>query len=429
MRLAGLKFYAVVLAFLGLCMAAPAQAAERTVVVVLFDGFSPAMMDAAKTTPNFDIIKRDGAWSRHLVPVFPSLSLANHTSFATGCWPEHHGVMSNTFYDPKMGRFGIRATPQDDDADWHQGCESMWEAAKRQGVSTAVYNWAGRASGKRGILATFANPLVAWGKRPTDQWVVAQAIKMLHDTSPNHPRLIALYMQGPDEFAHYHGVTAPETLAAVRQSDAYVGQLMQAIRTMPASREGTLIIGTDHGMIDVSPMVNMTRLMNMYDIKGKVAADGATAFLYLDKGESADRVANALAPYKYAFDVYRTGHYPSFAHLGTGPRLGDLLVVAHPPYWVVDATVLPQWADWLGVNHIWPPIFTPFTGGLKATHGYDPRIVQMHGIFYAWGSGIAKGKQVDRLDMVDIQPTVMSLLGLQPGRPTDGKIVTSMLAN
>jgi predicted AlkP superfamily pyrophosphatase or phosphodiesterase len=58
--------------------------------------------------------------------------------------------------------------------------------------------------------------------------------------------------------------------------------------------------------------------------------------------------------------------------------------------------------------------------GLAATHGYDPRIVQMHGIFYAWGSGVAP-HEIKRLDMVDIHPTVMSLLDLQPGRPVDGK--------
>jgi alkaline phosphatase D len=427
MSLVQRAFGAAILLFSGI-FALPASAADRTVVVVLFDGFSPAMMDAAKITPHFDEIKREGVWSRHLVPVFPSLSLANHTSFATGCWPEHHGVVSNTFYDPKLGRFGHNSTPDESDADWHTGCQSMWEAAKQQGVSAAVYNWAGRWSGKKGMLAAFANPIVPYTMRPSDDWVIAQGIKELQDTSANHPHLIALYMEGPDEHAHYHGVTSPETIAAVRQSDAYVGKLMDAIRKLPPGREATLVIGTDHGMIDVGPMVNMTRLMNMYDIKGHVAADGATAFLYLDKGESADRVAKALGAYKYAFDVYKTGHYPSFAHLGTGPRLGDLMVLAHPPYWVVDDTVFPSWALALGVNHIWPPIFTPFTGGLKATHGFDPRIVQMHGIFYAWGAGIAKGHEVKRLDMVDIEPTVMSLIGLKPGQPMDGKVVTDALS-
>src|SRR5690348_763665 len=49
---------------------AQAEAAERTVVYVLFDGFSPAELDAAHPTPNFDRMKREGAWSRHLVPAF-----------------------------------------------------------------------------------------------------------------------------------------------------------------------------------------------------------------------------------------------------------------------------------------------------------------------------------------------------------------------
>jgi hypothetical protein len=59
----------------------PACAAERTVIYVLFDGFSPAELDAAHGgTPHFDQIKREGAWSRHLVPAFPTISLINHTT-------------------------------------------------------------------------------------------------------------------------------------------------------------------------------------------------------------------------------------------------------------------------------------------------------------------------------------------------------------
>src|SRR5215475_14661823 len=89
-----------------LCGFSRAEAAERTVVYVLFDGFSPAELDAAHPTPSFDRLKREGAWSRHLVPAFPTISLINHTTAYTGCWPEHHGIVSNIFIDPKLGRFG-----------------------------------------------------------------------------------------------------------------------------------------------------------------------------------------------------------------------------------------------------------------------------------------------------------------------------------
>ena len=417
-----LKFF--LFAFLVL-FAGAAQAAERTVIVTLFDGFSPAMVDATKT-PNLDRIKKEGAWSRHLVPAFPTISLINHTTYETGCWPEHHGIMSNVFYDPKWGRFG--ETRNSGDADWHTGCEAMWEAAERQGVHAAVFNWAGRWSGTRGKLATYANPLESHGENPPDDVILAQALKLLADNGPNHPRLIALYFRGPDEEAHYHGVTAPETLAAVRNADRIVGKLMDAIRALPKGREGTLIVGTDHGMIDVAPLINVGRLMNKFDIHARQATDGATSFLYLDKGESADRVVAALAPYKDLFVVYRKGHFPAYAHLGNGPRVPDLMLVTHPPYFIIGPEVMPGWASWVGVNTLWPVSFTPFTQSLKATHGYDPSIVQMHGIFYAWGAGVAQGREIPRLDMIDIHPTVMKLLGLQPGRPVDGHPVEALFA-
>jgi predicted AlkP superfamily pyrophosphatase or phosphodiesterase len=400
--------------------------AERTVVVVMFDGFSPAELDAAGPTPNFDRLKREGAWSRHLVPAFPTISLINHTTFQTGCWPEHHGIMSNVFYDPVRGRFG--SDPSAQDADWRVGCESMWEAAERQHVHAAVLNWIGRWSTTRGRLASIITPKEGYHDEPDPDAEVAQAVTLLHDNGPVHPRLIALYFSIPDNVAHYNGVTAPATAAAVRHCDAIVGKLLAAIASLPSEREASLVIGTDHGMMDVGPIVNLGRLMTMYDIHAKQATDGATAFLYLDKDESARRIEQALAPYRYAFDVYQKGHFPGYAHLGNGPRVPDILLVTKPPYWIVGPEVIPTWAKFLGVNLFWPPIFTPFVGGLMATHGYPPAVTAMHGIFFAWGAGVAEHKEIPRLDMIDVHPTVMALLGLKPGQPVDGHVVRGVMA-
>lgn len=412
-----------VLMGLALLVTMPAAfAAERTVVVVLFDGFAPSMTDAT-VTPNFDKIRKAGAWSRDLIPAFPTISLTNHTTFETGCWPVHHGIMSNIFYDPAKGRFDGNG-----DADWHTGCEAMWQAAERQGVKSAALNFVGRWSRARGKLATYANPLVPWKDEPSDDATLARALSLLSDNGPNHPCLIALYFRGPDNAAHYHGTVSPEALAETRKADAIVGKLMAAINKLPPEREGTLIIGTDHGMIDVGPLINLGKIMNAQHIKAKQAADGATAFLYLDKGENIARVQKSLAQYKYAFDVYPRGNFPKYAHLGDGPRAGDLMLLAHPPYWIVGPEMFPSYAKWLGINWIWPATFTPFVGGIKATHGYDPHIKQMHGIFYAWGAGIAKGKLIDHLNMIDIHPTVMKLLDLQPGIPVDGHPVTALMS-
>jgi len=408
-----------------LFFASPSLAAERTVVYVLFDGFSPGELDAAHGgTPHFDQLKREGAWSRHLVPAFPTISLINHTTAYTGCWPEHHGIMSNIFVDPKKGRFGAPGMDAGDAA-WRTGCETMWEAAERQGVRAAAFNTVGRWSSKTGARATYINPEVPWKNHESDPTVLDRGLKAIKDDGPNHPRLIVLYFDIPDSVAHEHGVAGVETQDAVKRADAITGRLMAALKALPPGREGALVIGTDHGMIDVGPMINLGRIWAENDIHADQATDGASAYVYVDKKlDSVDRVEAALKKYPDLFKVYRTGHYPSYAHLGTGPRVGDLMLVTHPPYWMVGQELFPSWAKWIGINWFWPHTFKPFTVHLAATHGYDPNIVPMHGVFFAWGAGVTPG-EVKRLDQIDVHPTVMRLLGLQPGRPVDGRAIAA----
>lgn len=408
----------LVLAVVAAFAVSNAMAAERTVIVVMFDGFSPAMADGVKT-PNLDRIKAEGAWSRHLVPVYPTMSLPNHTSFATGCWPEHHGLVQNYFFDPSTNSY----YSQDGDASWLTGCEPMWQAAERQGVSAAALNFANRWNLKTNkALAGFANPPKPWEELPSDEAILGQAVGLLKAKGPKHPRLIAIYFRGPDHEAHVHGVNSLQAQAEVRKADALIGELMKAIEALPADREASLVIGTDHGMMAVAPVVNLGRIINRHWIYARDAGDGGNAYLYLDKGEDVARVEKALAQYSDAFTVYRKGSFPAYAHLGSGPRVGDLMLVAKPPYYIAPSGSLPWYAHAMGMTWFWSDIFTPEEGlgGLKASHGYDPAIPEMHGIFYAWGAGVTQG-EVAQLDIIDVHPTVMSLLGLQSGQPVDGK--------
>ena len=54
---------------------------------------------------------------------------------------------------------------------------------------------------------------------------------------------------------------------------------------------------------------------------------------------------------------------------------------------------------------------SPFMGvGLVSAHGYPPDTPGIQGVLYAWGNGIARGREIKGARMIDIHPTVTRLL-------------------
>lgn len=397
-----------------------AKAEDRTVVVVLFDGFSPFMMDGV-TTPNFDRLAKEGTSSRHLVPAFPTLSMVNHTTFQTGCWPEHHGIVSNEFFDPEFGAYGTKMDRAD--AVWRTGCEPIWQAAERQGKKAAVFNFVGRWSSKTGAQASLINEEVPWAEHESDDVIISKAIATLNDTSKNRPRLVALYFDYPDAVAHGDGVHGEKTKAVVAKADAVIGKLLSALDSLPKERQATLVVGADHGMTKVETVINVGKLRIKHHFEADVAYGAGSVMLYLKPGQNKARIIAALKQYHKTFEVYEKGHFPAYAHIGNGPRIGDILLITRPPF-VFDGPedMKPEFAK-AEENVSGPVIYEPKKKWLNSKHGYKPDVEAMHAIFYAWGPGIAKSKVLPRVEMIDVAPTVLHLLDLKPGLGTDGKAI------
>jgi Uncharacterized proteins of the AP superfamily len=405
-------------ALLGLLLLQPAAAAEKRAVVVLFDGFSPFMMDGV-ATPNFDRLAREGVSSRHLVPSFPTLSMVNHTTFQTGCWPVHHGIVANEFLDPVMGAYATKADRAD--AAWRQGCESMWQAGERQGTHTAVFNFVGRWSSKTGKLASSINEEVPWASHEDDDTIIAKAVAAMQQNGADAPRLIALYFDYPDSTAHGDGVHGDKTKAVVAKADAVVGRLMAAIEALPADQRPDLVIGADHGMTKVDKVINIAKLKARHHFEADVAYGSGSAMLYLKPGQDRARIIKALKRYSAVFETYAKEHVPSYVHIGTGPRVGDILLITRPPYAFEGPEIMKPEIAAAKENTEGPAIYEPKVKWFNSMHGFKPDVEAMHAIFYAWGPDVAKGKVLGRVDMIDVAPTVLNLIGLKPGLGTDGK--------
>jgi len=413
---------AVLALAISLCAGGAAQAQPRTVVVLLFDGFTPAAVEAW-STPALDRMRREGASSDHMEPPFPSLSLVAQASISTGCWPAHHGIVSNDFLDPVRGAYD-----HDLDADWLTGCEHLQQVAQRQGVTTAAYAWIGARSKTRGPQARIVGPdRKRCSGKPVDDEDVwrADALQQVLLAQPeSRPHLILAYFCGPDLALHREGLHSDATRRAVEQSDGIVDRVLHTIERLSDRDRVTLIVTADHGMTEVDSLVNVRRILGRHEIAARVFSSGTTSYLYLDDPARAADAKRALAGYD-EFDVLEKGALPRYAQLGDGPRVPQLIVSAHPPYFIEDVALWPPGLRWLAD---WGPDFIPAHLTLVGGHGYPPDRPGMHGIFYAWGSGIAAGRAVEKVRAIDIHPTVAHLLGIEPGHPVDGQIERALLA-
>ncbi|MGH7634953.1 MAG: alkaline phosphatase family protein, partial [Gemmatimonadaceae bacterium] len=81
---------------------------QRTVIVLGFDGFARRYLDS-DSAPTFHMVARSGVTAKAMIPSFPSITFPNFYALATGLYPDHSGIIANTFYDPAYdSAFGMK---------------------------------------------------------------------------------------------------------------------------------------------------------------------------------------------------------------------------------------------------------------------------------------------------------------------------------
>lgn len=387
----------------------PGGLARQRVVLLMFEGFAPSLLSATET-PHFDRLRDEGAWTHRLHGVFPTQSWTNGASLETGCWPERHGIVADRFIDPERGRFDREPL-----RGWLAACEDLGMVARRQGVSL-------RRFGGYGIDAESEPERCDGGARRRDVARQRELLEHLRRPGAATEREIVLArFCTPARVIRGAGVDTPRSAAAVAEIDTFVGEVMAALE----GREGAsaLIVATDHGMRDVSHLIQFDRILERHDIEARVESGGSTALLYLPPGSDPEEIAGRLREYDF-FDVLQKGALPAYAHWGEGPRVPDLVISAYPPYFIEARERWPYWLrplSWIAPDHLWAE------GWRRATSGYVPRTPAMYGLVYAWGAGVEGGREAQALRVIDLHPTLTTMMGITPGSPLDGRPATSLL--
>lgn len=385
---------------------------DRSVVLLVFDGLAPGLVRAVPH-PSLDRIARDGVHTLAMTPVFPTLSMPNHFSLSTGCYPERHGVVSNRFIDPVRGLYAEKG-----DAVWLEACEHLSEVVERQGVRASIFGWMGSHRGAQLLMShggPYEHPPPSMEHR-MDQVIAA------FERPGDRSRFIASYVDEPDHVLHIKGFDGPEAPAMMKQVDAAIGRVIAAIDKAAAWDRTTLIVTSDHGLIPVTTHLNVGGVLRRAGIDARVAASGSIAHVYLTDPSTRDAAATKLQGRKQ-FDVIVPGQAPEWAHIGTSKRLGDLVISTKPGYYMFDRGIWPAYLRF--AERVAPDELTERT--IVAAHGYPPSTPGVEAVFFAMGAGIAKGASLERLRTIDVHPTLAALLSVEPGSPMDGAAYQSAL--
>ena len=353
-------------------------------------------------TPVLDSLKKAGVFAE-MIPSFPSKTFPNHYTLATGLYPDHHGIVMNSFYDPATKRnysVGDRKTVRDGS---FYGGEPIWNTATKQGVRNAVLFWVGSEANIQGMHPEKWYPY-------NQKLPFTSRIDSIYDwlslPAAVRPHLIMWYYPEPDGTGHHFGPHSEETKHMVEQLDTWLGQFFTAMRRLPNFKDLNFIITSDHGMQTLSPERNI--ILDKYiDTADLTHITGGNPIYNLGvKPGKLKAVYDALKKIPH-LEVWKHDSLPARLHYGTNPRTLDLTLAGDPGwslYW--------SWA----------------IGTEKGTHGYDNADRAMHAIFYAAGPAFKKDYHAPTFRNVDVYPLMTKILKLKPA-PNDGdlKEVQNML--
>jgi predicted AlkP superfamily pyrophosphatase or phosphodiesterase len=375
---------------------ASGQDRSPPVLLVGIDGFHPSYLDRPASR-HLRELAQAGVRTRWLTPVFPTLTFPNFYSIATGLYPEHHGIVSNTMQDPTLGRFKLRDQATVHDPRWWSG-EPIWATAVRQGKRVATFFWPGSDVSIGGIRPTWYrmfDPAVPNAER------VTQVLDWLSLPAERAPALIIVYFGDVDDAGHRYGPDAPETDSAIARVDSAVGAIMEGMRVRGLEERVNLLVMSDHGMAKIEP----GHLIYLDDVVNPATVDivdlGPMLSLSPRPG-AADTVYRALARVPH-LRVYRKEDMATY-HYGHHPRIPEIVGVADE--------------GWVVTTHGLAGVRSQLTRG---AHGYPPEIPSMRAIFLARGPAFKKGVVVAPFQNIHLYSLLANLLDLTPAA-NDGSL-------
>jgi predicted AlkP superfamily pyrophosphatase or phosphodiesterase len=415
------------------------------VVLISIDGLKPDyVLQADKhglKIPNLRRLAGEGMYATGVAGVLPTVTYPSHTTMVTGVWPSRHGILANEPFDPFGKNLG----------GWYWYAEdikvpTLWDAASGAGLVTSSVDWPATVGAKIThnivqywrsetaedvkIIRALSTPgLLNEAERAAGSYPDGNDYTVSADTrrgafnayvlEKKKPRFHLCYLSGLDTEQHGSGPYSTKTFAALEEIDKVVGQVRSAAEKTNHGEAVTCVV-SDHGFalsdheVNVNAALREAGLIDL-DEKGKVKswrafgwyAGGSVAIMLRDSADSESREKVRVLLNRLVGDpnsgVDRALEGSQARSIGGFPDAA--FVVGVRPGFRFGRSLV-----------------APVTASVKSagTHGYFPDVAEMESAFFIGGFGIPKGRNLGRIDMRDIAPTLAALLEL-PLPTADGR--------
>jgi arylsulfatase A-like enzyme len=412
---------------------------HKIVVTVICDGHRPDFV-SDETTPNMARLRRAGTWFANHRGIFPSATRASSASIATGSWPMSHGLRGNTMALPIAGGHEVHDAGKPEFYDAYRKHFGRLLLRPALAERTAAQHGAVLCSNVSPGAAYFHDaarhgelhhrelsyrpggaPLDAVAAPPGSVGDAVLAKRFVDVLLERPPSVATLWLSDPDKTMHAFPLGSDEHLQAVREADAHVGAVAQAVeRLRDRGHDVLLFVGSDHGHEAVSETIPVERRLFEAGFKRElespelvVAPSGSSALIHFggDALSRRDEVAAWLGEQSWAGRIIR------------GEDLGELGQAPSPDILALDM------AKSEGHNRNGVPGLTGYAVRFSEDEDKVRRDCGMHGglgryetnpTLIAVGQGFAAGGVVTRTSrIIDIAPSALKHLGL-PVEQVDG---------
>ena len=374
---------------------------KPSLLLVSFDGFRADYLDRFDL-PNFRRVMARGTRARGMHPVFPSITFPNHYSLVTGLYPEHHGIVENSFFDPvRNAAFSFRNPLTATDGSWYGG-EPIWVTAERQGMVSACFFWPGSDADVKGIRPTYWNRYD--GSVPNARRIET-VLEWLRLPAARRPHVITLYFSDVDSASHKSALAGADVAASVKAVDTALGILLDGLERLENRDRVLLMLTSDHGMADTGS-VRIVQLGDLIDATGvRAGFSGPVTTLHVSpEAGTPAAVRDRLNAKLQHGRAYLREEVPERLHFRATPRGGDVVVIMDEG-WLMATSIVNRGL----IQREW------------GAHGWDPDLPSMKAIFLLAGPGIPAGLTIPEVENIDVYPLMTELLGLSPATGVDGQ--------